>query len=145
MKSAHWLTKAIERHGVSASELARRIGISQPSLSQHMNGVAHTLKDENCIELAKLLDMDPAVLIADQHLERAKRPEEIAVWQRMGKLIAHGTAATVAAVAFLGTPTPAKSDSFLVPHDYYYRSYRRWLRWPRARSSRAPVAHFAYS
>ena len=61
------------------------IGLTRGTISNHKTGKCHTLSDEQCITVAKILDLPPMAVIADQHAEAAKTPELKQIWSSMGK------------------------------------------------------------
>lgn len=52
------LTTAITRAGITKAELARRVGISAPSINGWFSGKAKFLRGENLLAAAKALDVD---------------------------------------------------------------------------------------
>ena len=56
------LTNAIARAGITKAELARRVGISAPSINGWFSGKAKFLRGENLLAAAKALDVDEAWL-----------------------------------------------------------------------------------
>lgn len=52
------LTTAIARAGITKAELARRVGISAPSINGWFSGKAKFLRGENLLAAAKALDVD---------------------------------------------------------------------------------------
>jgi plasmid maintenance system antidote protein VapI len=87
MKSYKWIVEVKEKLNLPSDyRAAELIGITRQSVSKHKRNEAKTLKDEQCIKVADLLGISPEIVIADQHLEAAKTPEEKAVWQNFLKL-----------------------------------------------------------
>lgn len=69
-------------------KLAQMLGATKQTISGYRNGKSN-LDDSMALRVANLLEIDPAQVIASAHFERAKRPEEKAVWhsilQRLGR------------------------------------------------------------
>src|SRR5690606_15801181 len=99
MKSAYWIQRAAAELGnPKDKDLAARIGVAAPTISQHRSGILKTLKDEHCAAIAEILDIDPAIVLMDQAAERASTPALRAQFQRLGKLASHGAAAGLATI-----------------------------------------------
>lgn len=77
--------------GLSAYALAKKLGLSHQRLYQLLKD-GGTIDDSTAISLANLLEVDPAVIVAIAHSERAKSDAEKAVWkdifQRLGGIAA---------------------------------------------------------
>tara|TARA_R110001592_G_scaffold335102_1_gene619660 strand:- start:357 stop:707 length:351 start_codon:yes stop_codon:yes gene_type:complete len=86
----------------SDNQAAMNIGITRATVSNHKTGKCRTLNDEQCITVAKILGISAEQIIADQHLEGAKTPEERAVWQNILKYA--GSAAAVLTGVTLALP-----------------------------------------
>ena len=71
-------TKA--RTGLSQAKIAKKIGISAPSLSELKNGKGE-LSDETYIKLAELAGVDPAEVLIEKHARKAG-PAAAAVWEK---------------------------------------------------------------
>lgn len=56
------LIEAIKLSGITYSEIARRVGIKQPTLSQYISGKAMPALD-TFAKLCKVLDVDPAYIL----------------------------------------------------------------------------------
>lgn len=71
-----------------------------------------TFSDESAIHVAKLLDLDPAYVVACVHAERAKPSEEKKLWERIAAMMQTKEAAGLAAAlaVFMILPTTDFSD-----------------------------------
>lgn len=133
MNSYEWIKRVKdELELASDNKAALVIGISRASVSMHKSGKAKTLNDDQCMTVAELLGIDPGIVIADQHMERAKDPEQRKVWEHFLKMA--GSAAMIFLFIFqVVSPTPAKAE---VRDTVYYvksviRKFREWFRyWP---------------
>lgn len=85
IKAAHGLT--------SDYQLAKFLGLTQSSISLSMSGRTY-LGDETAIKVAEALKIDPAIVMASVHYERAKKEQEKAVWRGILERLG-GIAATV--------------------------------------------------
>ena len=97
------------RHSLPSDyALAPFLGITKQEVSKLRNGKVY-LGDSTALQVAKLLEIDPAEVIASAYFERAKRPEEKAVWQSIMKRLG-GAAACVVLGLSLVTPPPAQAS-----------------------------------
>ena len=85
--------------------LAKLLGLKQQQVSNYRNK-GGTFSDGTAIRAAELLKIDPAYILLCMHQERAKEPEEKAVWASMLERLG-GLAASFALVFFCATPTPS--------------------------------------
>ena len=67
----------------SYSKAAKKLGVERSTLSNIMRGIANP-SDETAIELAKIFNDDPALMIAEAHKERAKGQTK-EVWKEIEK------------------------------------------------------------
>ncbi len=82
------------RHALQSDyALAKTLGVTHQMTSGYRAGKVF-LGDSTAIKVANLLEIDPAIVIAAVHGERAKRPDEKAVWHAMLERLS-GVAATV--------------------------------------------------
>jgi len=85
--------------------LAKRLGISVQRISNYRTGRNH-FDDLMAYRVAQLLDLDPAELVAQINLERAKRPEEKAAWREILKQLGDAAAVVLLGLS-LASPQPA--------------------------------------
>ncbi len=103
MNGYSWIVKVREKLELpSDNQAAAKIGISRSAVSQHKAGRAKSLNDEQCLQVAKILGISAEEVIADQHFEGAKTPEERAVWANFLKMA--GRAAAIALGAAITLP-----------------------------------------
>jgi len=83
--------------GASDYRLAKLIGVQRTAVSNWRRGVSHFGNPE-AIRIAKLLNFDPAYVMACANAERSRSDEERAIWER----VARAVAANAAGVAVVG-------------------------------------------
>lgn len=125
MKSAEWIEKAMAAGQFeSYRQLAKTLGITDPTMSQHRSGRNRTLADEHCIMIAEICGIDPAIVIADQQAERSS-PAVRKVYERLGKLALQAGAAalaigTILPVATIDSPVISKTYAETAEQSLYY-------------------------
>jgi hypothetical protein len=77
--------------------VAKELGIPKQTVSNWRNGV-NTFGNPEAIRIAKLLNFDPAYVMACANAERSRTEEERAIWER----VARAVAANAAGVAVVG-------------------------------------------
>ena len=82
MNEKELIEKAMESTGCSQNQLAKKLGLKQPSLSQMKNGKG-TYSDEVYVALAELAGIDPVQVLIERHTAKAG-PKAQKVWQRIG-------------------------------------------------------------
>lgn len=91
------------RHALPSDySLAPVLGITRAEVSRLRNRKS-ALGDSTALQVAKLLDIDPAQVIASAHAERAKHPEEKAVWQSITERLAGLAVCVLIGVALFST------------------------------------------
>ena len=91
------------KHGLPSDyALSIKLDLTRSSISRFKLG-KDFLGDETAMKVAHLLDLDPAYVVACIHAERAKKPAEKQLWERMAMNIGAlgGVAATVLIVLAL--------------------------------------------
>lgn len=89
--------------------LAPYLGVTRSSVSRLRNK-QDFLGDSTALRVAELLDLDPGVVAAAAHAERARQPAEKAMWEDVWKKLG-GLAATVAiGVGLVGAPSPTQAS-----------------------------------
>jgi transcriptional regulator with XRE-family HTH domain len=74
-----------EALGLKQGELARAIGIAQPSLSLLESGRSASPKGETLTELARVLRVSPRWLLTGRQEMQDETPEILRIWQALGK------------------------------------------------------------
>lgn len=107
--TTQWLDEAKRVNGWESDyRLAKELGVSVSRLSNWRRN-RKTFNDEVAINLAKMVNRDPAELIASAHAERTTEPAVKAVYQRIAELAR--VAATVCIVGSF-TLSPALPELF---------------------------------
>jgi hypothetical protein len=130
MKSIDWIGKAKAAMGAEKDvEICEKLGIKSATMSQHRSGRNKTLSDDHCVIIAEILGIDPAIVIADQQAERAS-PTVRKIYERMGKLMAQGAAAGIAAIC-MALPMKSEANQLFsavkMQGNAYYVKWRFWL------------------
>lgn len=80
MNTVEYLQQAKRRLGIESDyALAKAMGITRSGMSALSNGKT-TMSDETALKMAKILELHPAIVLADMHAEREKDPAIRAVW-----------------------------------------------------------------
>ncbi len=91
MKTIEYLDAVRDRHGLTSdNKLAALLEIDRPVVSSYRTG-RRTLTQSDAAKVAESLEIDPTVVVADIQLERSKRPEEAAVWERAVEILKQAT------------------------------------------------------
>lgn len=102
-------------------QLAKALGLSKQAVSKLQAG-SSTFDDSTALKVATILQVDPAIVIAASHGERARSPEQRAIWERIAGKVAAGVLVAIAAATI--APSPARADEAAA---VYYVKRRRWL------------------
>lgn len=99
-------------------QLAKALGVTQQTISRYRVG-KDSFSDSTALKVAELLDMDPAIVAATAHAERAKSDPERAMWsdliRRLGGLAA---GVVIGVAAFPPSPSQAGEGAVAV---YYVK------------------------
>lgn len=81
--TADFLNQIREKYGLKSNyALARKLGQTDTSIARWAHGKG-SFSDETCLQVADLLDLDPAFVVACIHAERAKNEAEKKLWERI--------------------------------------------------------------
>lgn len=94
---------------VSDYALAPKIGLTKQMISRYRLKKDY-FSDEYCLKVAEILEIDPAIVIAAIHAERAKNESEKRVWTDIFERLGGVAAALVVSVSLNTTPAPLKAD-----------------------------------
>lgn len=101
--------------------------VTRSAVSRYRNG-KDFLGDETALRVAKILEVEPATVLAAVHAERAKTAEEKAVWKLIyEKLGGIAAGALIAFTASTAAPTPASAADNVQSNSVYYVKSRRRL------------------
>ena len=92
-----------------------------PSSFTHYRNRGVTFDDQTAVKVAELLDIDPAVVMADMHAERAKDKEVKKIWLR----VAHSFKPIFALIIIhsLISGSPLYTKGYTAPSAYNYGYY----------------------
>lgn len=89
MKTAAEYLDAIKKaHGIASDyQLAKRLGWSRPRISHYRSGIHH-FDESGALQVAELLDLDPAAVLLDALESRAHSPAARAAFGSIRERIA---------------------------------------------------------
>lgn len=109
--TTEFLDKAKERLNLPSDyALAKALGVSHSCLSNYRSGRSH-LDDEKALKVAELLEVDPAIVVSAAHAERARKPEEKAVWASIYERLSKGLAVVLVGAGLAGAGVPGTSHA----------------------------------
>jgi len=80
MKTPSYLNAAKKKLGITSDyALAARLGLTRSAISQLQAGRSG-MSDETGIKIAEILEINPAQVMLDLAMERARTPETQAIW-----------------------------------------------------------------
>ena len=95
------------RRGLASDyALAPVLGVTRSAVSRYRQG-KDFFSDSAAIRCAELLEIDPAVVIACVHAERAKAAPEKALWESIAERLGGAAAALLLGFAAVSAPPPA--------------------------------------
>lgn len=92
--------------GISDYAVAKILGVTQQTISKYRVGKDY-LGDSTAIRVAELLEIEPAIIIASVHAERAKSESEKAVWREILEKLGGVAASVVIGIAAYTLPAPS--------------------------------------
>lgn len=105
------------RHSlVSDYKLAKKLEITPQSIIQYRNH-RNVLSDSMAIRVAGLLEMDPVLVVTAVHAERAKRPEERALWADIVQRLGGVAAVLVLVFGLAGMPESSYAGNVSISHN----------------------------
>ena len=106
--------------GASDYSIAKILGITHQMVSKYRLG-KDCLGDSTAIRVAELLEIEPAIIIASVHAERAKSDQEKAVWREILEKLG-GVAAGVLLTIGAATLPAQQADASALnsAHSVYY-------------------------
>jgi transcriptional regulator with XRE-family HTH domain len=84
-----YLREIESKFGWSPFRIAKELGLSSQRMYQLFND-GGTYNDETALKVAKLLELDPATVMAAAAAERTKNPEVQAIWKGLLEKISEG-------------------------------------------------------
>lgn len=84
MNSYGWIKKVKEKEGLTSDyQAAKILGLTKQSISNHKKKINISLDDQAAYKVAKLLNLDPLYVIADQHAEREQDKKLKNIWLKL--------------------------------------------------------------
>lgn len=111
------------RHSVQSDyALAKMLGVTHQSASAWRKGRVF-FDDSTAIQVGKLLEIDPAYVVACVHAERAKKDDEKAVWREIMEKFGGVAATVVIGIATATLAMPEASEGRLGFNDNIHYTY----------------------
>lgn len=115
MKTTQYLDAVKARLDIASDYgLAKALGVAKQTITHHRQHRA-ALGDELALRVAVILEIDPRLVLADVHAERAKDHGVRAVWRKMADAFA-STAAALALVVVSVASLTASNDAAASPY-----------------------------
>jgi len=84
MKAAEWIDRVKTSKGIPSDyAVAKAIGLSRSAVSVYRKKPDATLDESTALMVAQTLTIDPAYVLADQAMERARNDQAKASWKRV--------------------------------------------------------------
>jgi transcriptional regulator with XRE-family HTH domain len=138
MKASNWIDQVKTKHAwASDYRAAKELGLSAKTISAYRSRTP-TLDEESAIKVAAALGIDPAAVLADQAMERARSEPARRAWAQVleklqgatASILLTGCAATLAALALSGpSQTATKSAASSTSPDIHRIRNRRKASW----------------
>ena len=109
---------------VSDYRIGQYLGVTRAAVSRWRNGI-DSFSPETAVKVAKALEIDPIEVVLAAQIDRAKTPEERALWDGLLKRCAGSCAALALAFSLIGAPAPADAST---GSNVYYVKRRRICR-----------------
>lgn len=96
--------------------IAKHLGITPSAVCNYRKG-KDFFSDSTAIRVAELLEIDPAIVISSIHAERAKKPEERAIWEGIIERLGGLAAALALGIGLSAATPPAQASPGSVSHN----------------------------
>lgn len=107
MTPYEWMQKVAKKHDVTSDyAIAKLLGISRQTVSQHKSGRNSHLDNDTCLKVAELLEIDAITVIADQAAMKTKDSDLRTRWEQLGRI---AVCAVAAPFLFSVTTPPANA------------------------------------
>ena len=127
MKAAAWIDRVkVAKGWESDYRTAKELRITRASLTEMRSGRTKALGEGTALRVAALLNTDPAIVLADQAMERAQDANARSAWEAVLKRLGGVAASILFAVGAGGTPNAdAASRAISAPSTgaTFYTSY----------------------
>jgi len=125
MKAAHWIdrVKTVNKWD-SDYRVAHELGLTRSAISKHRTRES-TLDEDTSVKVAHALGINPAIVLTDQAMERAKDGEARTAWGTVLDRLGGVAAACLIGVGLTSAPPPAnasQAQSALSDAVYYVKS-----------------------
>lgn len=110
MKARDWIDRAKLAQGWDSDyRAARELGVTRGAMSQIRTGDSATLGEETALKVAEALQLDPALVLADQAMERARSESARTAWAAVLQRLGGVAAGVLVAVGVSSAPAPAQA------------------------------------
>lgn len=132
MKAANWIDRVKAAKGLTSDyAAAKALEITTSTVSWYRRVADKTLDEDTAVKVAHALEINPALVLADQAMERAKNEEARSAWgavmERLGGMavsILLGAGMLVGLGASPDAQAKARYDSDSKPSSTLYTSYK---------------------
>ncbi|WP_295751697.1 helix-turn-helix transcriptional regulator [Undibacterium sp.] len=129
MKSVKYLEKLQSMKKINDTDLAKILGISQPSIS-NIKAERRIMEDETCLAIALALDINPMEIIGAACIDRAEKTGQKSLWEVFTMRTAQGISAVLilmASVTLFLTPSTGEARPAYVSeaHTLYYVKFKK--------------------
>lgn len=109
MKAGNWIDRVRSKKGLPSDYAAAKVlGLSRFTVSGYRQRPDATLDEDIAVKVANVLEMSPAIILADQAMERAKSDDAKSAWSSIIDRLGGVAAMVVVSVASLGmSPAPS--------------------------------------
>lgn len=124
MKAADWIDRVKVKNGwVTDYRVAKELGLNRNTINTYRSGRNHTMEEATAIKVAHSLNVNTAIVLADQAMERAKDGEARTAWNQILERLGGMAAACLIGVGIGTAPAPAqaKTDAQLPSSVYYVK------------------------
>lgn len=117
----HYIDESINAGKIkNLAEISRLTGVARSTVTRWYDG-DRTPDDDQAIQLAQALGVDPMEMLAECGAARAKTPETRRTWEQMAARMA-ASAAVIAVLAVLGAPDEVYAGVIMGPEVTVFRS-----------------------
>ncbi|MBB1073625.1 helix-turn-helix domain-containing protein [Rhodoferax sp. 4810] len=111
MKAAQWIDRVKALRGWDSDyRVAKELGLGRQTISTYRSKTSNTMDEDTAVKVAAALGTNPAIILADQAMERAKNEDAKSAWGSILERLGGAAAMVLVSVATLGmAPAPAHS------------------------------------
>lgn len=112
MKASEWIDRAKLARGWETDYRAgKELGFSKNTISNFRTGRAATMDEDSALKVAQALQLDPALVLADQAMERARTEPARSAWAAVLQRLGGVAAGLLVASGLSSAPAPAQAAS----------------------------------